>query len=421
MLFRILFFLFPFALAAQNSEYLDGVYDLNIHAVKFYPSSGSLLMPIADLKANNHSLELHFDHLSNESRDYIYSIVHCNAEWQPTDLDQLEYITGFTEDRITEFQFSRLTLRPYISYTLKLPNNNMRWTKSGNYLLVVYDNETDETGERKLVIVRRFVVVENTWSIDVKFTPTTSAEKYNTHHELDFFIGHKGTRIANPQGEVRAIVLQNKRWDTAIGPLPPYSTRTDLLVFDYFDRIVFPAGKEWRTADIRSFVFSGPNIRSVEPNPTGYNVVVVPAEPEANIPPQLRRDLNGAFAIENTNPNQTIDQCEYASVLFSLLVKAERPDQDIYLFGELTEWQIKSQFKMTYDYAAKAYFVETTLKQGLYDYGFAAVNRDTGGREDETIDGNWYTTRNNYTVLVYYKPFGARYERLMAASSFSNE
>jgi hypothetical protein len=54
-----------------------------------------------------------------------------------------DYINGFTEDRITDFQNSFNTLSQYVHYTLALPNRNMRWSKSCNYLLKVFE-DTDE-------------------------------------------------------------------------------------------------------------------------------------------------------------------------------------------------------------------------------------------------------------------------------------
>ena len=187
------------------------ILDSEIHSAQLYLSGAPLTLPIVDLKTGLNSLMLEFDHLGTDLKDYVYTIAHCNSDWQPSELADNEYIDGFTEDRIVEIESSLNTLTQYTHYTLGLPNRNMRWARSGNYVLKVYDNDN----ERQLVLVRRFLVVEPSWRVDAKFVSPTSVSKLNTHHEIDFSVGHRGVRIPNPQNDIKAYVLQNGRWDNA--------------------------------------------------------------------------------------------------------------------------------------------------------------------------------------------------------------
>jgi hypothetical protein len=405
LLFSLL--LFPCSpLLAQN---YNTILDDDIRSVQLHLRSAPLTLPVVQLRAGPGTLVLEFDRLGTDIKDYSYTIVHCNHDWTPSELIDNEYIDGFTTDRITEYEASINTLTQYVHFTLQLPNQNMRWNKSGNYLLQVYDEDDDH----RLVMVRRFMVVEPVWRVEPMLVRPALAGKFNTHHEIDFNVVHKGTRIPNPQNDVFAYVLQNGRWDNVIGPLRPYITRQDQLVFDFQDKIVFPAGKEWRYFDMGTFDVRGDRVRQISEQDDYYEVTVRADESRLDRPYLFERDINGRFSIENQNPNHTMLECDYARVLFSLLRNRPFDDDDVYVFGELTDWQLKPEFRMEYDQEAKSYYCEPLLKQGVYNYKYVLVNRATGAVNEEELEGNWHETSNTYNILVYFRPFGTRYDRLM--------
>jgi hypothetical protein len=396
-LYWLMLWLYPTVLTAQTN--VNQVLDEKIATVQLYPKANFLNPPIMDLKTAMGALVLEFDHLSEEVRDYTYTIVHCNSDWKPSDLTENEYIDGFIEDRITSFEPSFGTLTPYMHYTLTLPNQSMRWTKSGNYLLKVFDN-TDE--EKVLVMVRRFFVVEPEWGISANLTRTAQVSKSDTHHEIDFTVGFK-QRVSNPQN--------------VIGPVRPLFSRGDQLSFDYQDKFVFPAGKDWRMFDMRLLNVRGENVKLIEQRPNYYEVTLKPDKSRAGFGAVYRGDINGRFAIENQHFNQTVLQCDYAMVLFSITQNLPLEEEDVYVFGEITDWQIKPEFKMEYNDEARAYILETLLKQGLYNYEYRVVNRNTGVVDEEGLEGNWFETPNFYHVFVYYRPMGSRFERLVGTTT----
>lgn len=415
------FLLLPSLLFSQTNENPrneNRISDDDIRTVQLYLQGAPMTLPMTELKAASNTLLLEFDHLGGDLKDYIYTIVHCNSDWQPSELDDNEYIDGFTEDRITDIESSFNTLLQYTHYSLGLPNRNMRWARSGNYLLKVFDNDD----ERRLVLLRRFMVVEPMWRVEAKFVSPASVSKLNTHHEIDFTVAHKGTRISDPQNDVKAFVLQNGRWDNAIGPLKPYITREEQLVFDYQDKIVFPAGKEWRYFDMRTFDYRGDRVKSITERNDYYEVTLLTDLSRAGSTLRYRGDLNGRFSIENQNFNQTLLQCDYAKVLFSISQNLPLEGEDVYVFGELTDWQLKPEFKMEHSTEAKAYYCESPLlKQGFYNYEYRVVSRETGQPDLEGFEGNWYETSNQYTVLVYFRPFGERYDKLVASATIDSQ
>ena len=98
--------------------------------------------------------ELHFDDLNGDERNYYYKIKYFNHDWTPSNLFQNEYLKGFDNLRIENYQTSFNTLQPYTHYQLVLPNEQTEFLISGNYLLEIY-NESD-----KMVFSRRFVIYE---------------------------------------------------------------------------------------------------------------------------------------------------------------------------------------------------------------------------------------------------------------------
>ena len=410
---QLLFLLFPCALFAQTE---NQVLDPDICTVQFRLSGSLLSLPIVNLQTGANVMVLEFDHMGDEIRDYKYTLTHCNSDWQPSELDDNEYIDGFTEDRILTVVNSFNTLSQYTHYSLGLPNQNMRWSKSGNYVLKVFDTDNED----ELVIQRRFMVVEPLWRIDAEFVRTAQVDKLDTHHEIDFTVVPKAARISMPQNDVKAFVLQNGRWDNALGPIKPYITRGDNLVFDYQDQIIFPAGKEFRFFDIRSFDYRGEYVKSIINKPTYFEVTLKPDESRFDRPVIFRPDADGRFVIDNQNVNQTLLQCDYSTVLFSIKQNQPLEDSDVYVFGELSDWQLKPEFKMQYDEHAQAYWCDTWLKQGHYDYQYVVVDRKTGKPDPDGFEGNWYATGNQYTILIYFRPFGARFDRLMGAVTLNS-
>lgn len=396
--------------AAQNE---NRILDENILTVQFAMSGIQMSMPLVNLSAPNGILRLEFDHFGTDLMDYTYSVTHCNSDWTVSDLLETEYINGYTEDRILNIESSFNTLAQYTHYQLALPNPNMRWIKSGNYILKIFDDNDDS----RLVMQRRFCVIEPDWKINAQFVRPVQVSKMDTHHEIDFTVTPNKDRVTNPQNDIKAFVMQNGRWDNMIGPIKPFITRGDNLVFDYQDKIVFPAGKEFRSFDIRSFDIRRERVRAIQEKTDYYEVTVQRDETRFNRPILYELDTDGGFLIENKNVNQSLLQCDYAEVLIALSQNMPLEDEDVYVFGALSDWQLKKEFRMSYNNEAKAYLCTPFLKQGYYNYQYLVVNKDTKAIDLDGFEGNWHETGNFYTVLVYYRPLGARFDRLVAANT----
>lgn len=412
-IFLLLMVLPQFARGQEFVNY-DNVYLPTIKSVVFTIPGLYTSAPVVNLKGG--TLMLSFDELSDDARYLRYRIQHCNRDWTPSDLEQIEFLEGYNDEELRDVTFSVNTKVSYAHYQLSVPNRDLQWTKSGNYLLHVYD---DDTGEA--IITRRFMVMESLVKISATLRKPTDVSKINTHHEIDFTLQHKDFPIPNPRQDIHAVIMQNYRWDNAISEVEPYLIQQDELSFNFLDRVVFPAGKEFRSIDIRNLRFPSINVAEVDRFANVPEVKMKPDDKRTYKNYHLEPDLNGWFVIKTNEDDDSDVEADYANILFSLESSQPLFDQDVYIIGGFCDWQIKPTYKMEYEDRYSAYFGEATLKQGVYDYLYAAVPKAGGPPDFEILEGNWHETENYYTILVYYRPFGQRYDRLIGVSTISEK
>jgi len=221
--------LFSFSLSAQDKKkteeedyvssnqirYEDWVYKPNIKSVQLHEVSWELSPPLIDFETGQ-QLELSFDDLDGDNKNYWYTVIHCDALWKPSDLMAQEYLNSFQEEQITNFNYSQGTLQKYTHYKWVFPNNNIKLTKSGNYIVKVYtDIEKD-----KPVLTRRFMVFTNKVSVAGNVHQAAGADDFMNRHEVDFSVLYSSYNLTNPFVDLKVIVQQNNRWDNAIYDIP---------------------------------------------------------------------------------------------------------------------------------------------------------------------------------------------------------
>ena len=132
------------------------------------------------------SLLLSFDDLIGDPQNYAYTLIHCNADWTPSDLMESEYLEGFYEVPITDYQFSFNTIQNYVHYQTVIPSANLKPTLSGNYLLIVFlENQKDQP-----ILSQRMMIIEEKVSVKGSVKRATALEQRNYQHEIDFSIHH---------------------------------------------------------------------------------------------------------------------------------------------------------------------------------------------------------------------------------------
>ena len=429
------------SLEAQIIKLKDWIYDENIKTPNIHLKGLPLSQPIVDLNSAG-KLILSFDDLSDEEVDYFYTIIHCTADWEKTDLEPVEYIEGYDEGEIYDFFYSGATREPYTHYRLQLPNDEIAWKLSGNYLLYVYFYDGDI---QVPILTKRFMVVESEVGIAASFRFPINTEYIRSHHEMAVEVNTRQMDLRSPEQQLRLYVYQNGRWDKAITDQRYDRYIGNKYAFDRFGKYVLPAGKEFRHLNNRYINSPAGDIMSLERDDDGYYATRYPEASRYYDSYLTYYDINGQYVIQNkeeplrsreivnystsqvgdsTIVSQTISsqtyiqdslclRCEYVRVLFTLKVR-DKLDSDVYIFGNLSGWNLDPNFKMEYDPYRKAYFVELLLKQGYYDYLYA-IEGENGEIDTETLEGNWHETENDYLLLVYDRHTFNRYDRLIAA------
>jgi hypothetical protein len=132
-------------------------------------------------------------------------------------------------------------------------------------------------------------------------------------------------------------------------------------------------------------------------------------------------DINGQFVIRTLEANDSKTEADYAMMHFSLLTDEPFLDKEVFIYGAFNDFNITNENKMQYDAKEKSYKVNILLKQGFYNYTFATQQSD-GSVNTHDINGSFYETENEYTVIVYYKPLGSFYERVIGiGTGFFNQ
>jgi len=285
----------------------------------------------------------------------------------------------------------------------------MKFTKSGNYILKVFEEEDEED----VVLTRRFMVVDPQVTVQSKIVAPYTTSKKRTHHEIDFTVDHFGFNIRAPREEVKVVVMQNGRWDNAITDIKPVFVKGTQLVYKFQDKVIFPAGIESRYADLSSTRIRGDFVQSLDNDEDSYYMTVMPARKPERINYRFARDIGGRYIISNEHERNNNLESDYITTFFKFEPEIEYANGGLYLFGALTDWKIKDEFEMSYVPDEKAYLLKTWLKQGLYNFNYVFVE-DKSNKIDQSITGgDWHETENDYHILVYYRPFGGRYDQLI--------
>jgi hypothetical protein len=430
----------PASLSAQDEglKFIDNTYVDNIKTVRFHLEGVLHSYPLIELDGSGR-LRLSFDDFNDEVRRYSYKFIHCNQDWQPSSLSSLEFNAGNTIGYFDDYDFSIRTLRDYIHYELVFPNRDMQISASGNYLLVVYDDEEESFP----VITRRFMVQEKMAGVSGRVMRPSIVSQIHTHQEVDLTVGTKQLQVRNPLRELRATVIQNNRWDNAVTDIVPSLLQKEAVRFDYQGQVSFFGGNEYRNLDIRSVRAPRTEMVSVTNEEDGYAMMMEADRPRDNGTYLGYIDFNGDYIndrfeqlnlqlTQESTSGETFDRFnynysgDYVRMTFVLATNIKL-DRDIYLFGGFTENQLKPEYKMVWNTQISAYVGQTLLKQGFYNYHYVVQQNPPAGSTKasdrftyDMIEGSFVDTENDYLALIYWRPIGGRYDRLVGTKRMNS-
>jgi hypothetical protein len=393
--------------AFAQSPYDNNVYRPEIKSVEFYNTAKQASFPIIKLGSGEKVL-LGFDNLKGGQETYNYTIEHCDANWNSSNLSPAEYLQNYTDDIIKNYSYSIGTMQKYTHYELKLPNENIAPKIPGNYILKVYeDNDLS-----KLVLTRRLYVLNPEVSMIAEFVPSSDAATRPTNQKINFTINYGTLRVQNPGADIRVLVMQNARTETGQLNTQPTYIRGTQLIYSEVTLNDFPAGNEFRHIDTRTLKLNSERIARIYRDTS--NTVLLLTDPDRNQANYtFQYDLNGNFYILNQDGTDPRTDAEYTHVLFSLATKRAPAAGTPYIVGKFNDYNLDDRSKLNFDPASGKFVTSQFLKQGVYDYEYVWVDKATGKSDDTALEGSYFETENDYQLLVYYHPAGARWDELV--------
>ncbi|MBS1597962.1 MAG: DUF5103 domain-containing protein [Bacteroidetes bacterium] len=414
--FLILFFFgFLLKVSAQQPDY---VFSASVKTPQLFLYGNQLEYPVLRLGTND-KLELHFDDIDANVKNYFYTYQLCNADWTPALISQFDYIRGFTQAQISLYRFSSVALTKYTHYQAIVPDVNCTPTRSGNYLLKVFlDADTS-----KLVFTKRFLVVEDGASIAAQNLQPFDPAKSYTYQKIQLTVNTGKLNITNAFQQVKVVMLQNDRWDNALYNIRPSFYSGNTFQYNNDDDCSFPGGKQWRWLDIQSFRFQSDRVLRADYLKTSTTIYVKPDQDRSRLPYLFFNDINGLFYIQTTESINPLWQTDYASVIFNFVPPDKSPfnDKDVYIVGKFTDYNYDDFSKMNFNAEKGVYETTLFLKQGYYNYDYVTIDKSDSTRKPsfEFTEGNNYETENEYTILVYYRQLGDRADKLVGLAKLN--
>ena len=350
-------------------------------------------------------LQLSFDDLDADNKDYQYKIEHMTYDWKPSNLSSNQYIDGFDENEIINISNSFNTLQPYTHYSVDIPNQNTIITKSGNYLISILNDDYE------VVFSRRCVFYENITTVGVAVFRSRNTEDNNQKQTVQFSINHSNLTINNPYQEIKVSLFQNHNFITAIKNIQPKFIKPQQLLYNHTLQTNFWGGNEYLNFDSKHIRSTSLNISKVERKEL-YHSYLYTNEQRASKNYSYNPDINGQFVVRTIETNNPNTEADYSMVHFSLDAFEPFENKDVFVYGAFNNYQLSDENKMKYNAPNEIYKTSIKLKQGFYNYSFITLDKEKNINLNE-VDGSFYQTENEYTVIVYYKPFGEIYDRVI--------
>ncbi len=390
----------------NTSEFINTT---SVKSVKLHRLGWELSDPVMQLNSPD-KLLLSFDDISENARKFSYTITHCDANWNESNLILQDYMDGFEVNEIKDYTFSIGTILNYTHYRLELPNADVAFRISGNYLIRIFSSY-DPTN---IVLSKRFAIYEPIADIMATIRQPSAGDYRYTGQHINITISTGALRISNPTNEVKMVVCKNYPFQNCQGDQKPHIIRNDELEYSNTDKYIFEGGNEFRQFDIRNLRYQGQGIKAIDYFAGMFHVLLRTDESRRKLKYSSYSDLNGKFAVAREHSQTHHLEADYCWVYFTFTPpKPIDEGWDIYLFGELTNWQLSPSNKLSFNSQDDIYDIALLLKQGTYNYSFILANSTTGEVDAEIFEGSHLGTENTYIVFFYYKPLGSKFDRLV--------
>ena len=396
----------------QNNPILINKKKYNIQTVLLHQKDNQSSKPIINLNSND-ILELSFDDLNDKISQLFYSIEHYSFDWEKSDLLISEFVRGFSQNEVIDYEYSFNTLRKYIHYSVLFPSKNFNPIISGNYKIHVFDNYGDT------IISKKFMVIEKKINIESRVKRATLANDRKTKHEIDFTIKHPNLIVNDPFTDIEVVIQQNNNLNV-LKDLKPIYVKNNELIYDYNDENTFFGLNEYRNFSTESIRYFSEKVKNITIDSNNITVTLFEDLKKSFNNYSIEPDINGDFIIKSQKAWNSSNEAEYLKVIFSLKNELLE-NQDIYIVGKLNDSRLNKKFKLEYNYEKKKYSKSILLKQGYYNYHYQTHDTLKNIYSINDFEGSYYQTRNDYYIYVYHKEIGERYYKLIGLTKTSSK
>lgn len=396
----------------KNNPILINKKKYNIQTVLLHQKDNQSSKPIINLNSNE-ILELSFDDLNDKISQLFYSIEHYSFDWEKSDLLISEFVRGFSQNEVIDYEYSFNTLRKYIHYSVLFPSKNFNPIISGNYKIHVFDNYGDT------IISKKFMVIEKKINIESRVKRATLANDRKTKHEIDFTIKHPNLIVDDPFTDIEVVIQQNNNLNV-LKDLKPIYVKNNELIYDYNDENTFFGLNEYRNFSTESIRYFSEKVKNITIDSNNITVTLFEDLKKSFNNYSIEPDINGDFIIKSQKAWNSSNEAEYLKVIFSLKNELLE-NQDIYIVGKLNDSRLNKKFKLEYNYEKKKYSKSILLKQGYYNYHYQTHDTLKNIYSINDFEGSYYQTRNDYYIYVYHKEIGERYYKLIGLTKTSSK
>lgn len=381
-----------------------------IKSVVLKPAKINSYTPVIQL---GERLEFSFDDINASENIYSYKIEHCDYNWNISNLVPSEYLDGYSQDRIRDYENSFNTLQSYTHYELEIPNQHLKIKLTGNYVISVLDEYNN------ILFTRRFIIYEPKVHVGVTAHRSRDISSINEKHNVQFVIDHKSLRINNPYEEIKVVLYQNADWNSGIRNIPPKYIRGTQLLYNYVDKISYWGNNEFLYFDTKDIRNATNNIYQVRLENI-FNTFLYKDEARGRKPYLFNPDVNGNFVIRTINTDDTALEADYSFVHFKLEYEENYDNHKVYIYGNFNDWQLTDENKMIYNNKTNLFEATLMLKQGFYNYTYITAD-DNLKINTHAIEGSYYQTENEYSVIVYLKKYGELYDQVIGIGSANSK
>ena len=380
----------------------------SIKTVRVHSASGWEVAPIIELNSGG-QVEISFDVLGASSEYFTYRIIHCNADWKSSQLVESEYLNGLQNNYISDFENSFNTKMDYVNYKLFVPNDDIQFKVSGNYVVQVID------AEGNVILNACLSVVEPQAGIQMQVSSITDKGINSMYQAVSFEVDY-GNEVRTPMQDLKVYVQQNNRFDNAAALVKPLNVQGRKAIYDHNPALIFEAGNEYRSFEMTTTRYNGLNVETVEYHPPYYHTILKPDGIRANRSYSYYEDLNGRVFIRNNDTDNPETEADYQFVHF--YVPCEQPFSDnVYIVSDAFNNCLDESSQMEYSAIDKGYIKTALLKEGYYNYLYVTGKGHYSWGSASLIEGNYFETGNEYRIMVYLRPMGSRYDRLIGVQT----